>query len=303
VSILFSPTFAALVADDPLVYVDAGARDGLQWPWRALGPEVLRVIAFEPDAAECEELNRTASEGVEFIPAALWSDEGTVELHIASVPSCSSVHPPNDLVLAHFDERHRLPRRTVRTLAVPCTTLDRVLAERGLACDFAKIDTQGSELEILRGASASFSRALGAVLETWTVEVHAGQALTGAVLEELAARGLQVFDVGIAAAWSRASNASNKLAGKRQVTGLDVLALRDLATAGADVSRVRLAKAAALADTFGFTDFAVDLLEVDQTDPLLQQLRREAIAGARDGRARRVRRLLGRRRRRAVLHG
>jgi FkbM family methyltransferase len=245
------------------------------------------VVAFEPDAAEAERMNRSAPPGVEFVPAALWSREGTVDLHVAAVPSTSSVHAPNAPLLKRYEVIHSAPRATREVVTVPATTLDRVLDERGLRCDFLKVDVQGAEFEVLRGASLSLDELLGAVVETWTVEVHAGQRLTGAVLEKLAAHGLDVFDINVAAAWYRRGAAAQGLEGRRQVTGLDVLALRDPPPA----DPVRRAKAAAIADAYGFTDVAAAFLAGDDT---LVQLRSALAPPARSGLLGRLRRGAGR---------
>jgi FkbM family methyltransferase len=277
VTLLFSPLFAEVISGKPLVLIDAGARDGLGWPWSQLDPNVLRVIGFEPDVEECRRLNNHAPRGIEFVPTALWSSDAEVELHVARTPSCSSVHPPNEAVLARYEEVHRLPRATERTTRMPATTLDRVLAERQLECDFLKIDTQGSELDILQGAEQALDQALGVLVETWTVQVHAGQGRTGAVLEHLARHGLDVFDVAVAAAWDRDGELELQLGGKRQVTGLDVLALRDPPASQDDADPVRLAKSAAIAEVFGFPSVAASFLVAGASDPRLHALRDELI--------------------------
>jgi FkbM family methyltransferase len=275
---LFSDAFRGAVAEDPLVLVDVGARGGMEEPWRSLPPEVLRVVGFEPDAAECERLNASALAGHRFLPVALWDSEREVEVHVAEVPTCSSVHPPNAELLSVYRSEHASPRETREVVSYPATTLDQALAGQNLACDVLKVDTQGSEGEILRGGAETIRRdVLCALVETWTVPVHSGQALTGDVLSFMADAGLTLFDVSVAAAWQRPLPEGVELDGKRQVTGLDLLFLRASRPAGAET---RLLKLAAVADVFGFPDLALQLLaESSSTDA--RALSRAVIAGAR----------------------
>jgi hypothetical protein len=139
------------------------------------------------------------------------------------------------------------------------------------------VDAQGSEGEILRGAQRVLrEEVLCAVVETWTVEVHRGQALTGEVMTLMASLGLTLFDIDIAAAWSRAVPDGLQLQGKRQIIGLDLLFLRDGPIAGPPT---RILKVAALADLWGFPDVALEYL-AGQNSRTAGVLRETIIKGA-----------------------
>lgn len=289
-SLLCSEAFATAISGESVVLVDAGARGGLGEPWSSVPAGLLRVLAFEPDAGEAARLNAAAPKSIEYVAAALWDVEGEVGLNLAEVPSTSSIYPPDHERLRRYEERHGAPRRTVETLTVPATTLDRVLEDRGLACDFLKVDVQGSELEVLRGGGRALDHVLAAVVETWSVPIHRGQGRVGAVLEELSRHGLDLFDLGVAAAWYRRGAESESLTAKRQITGIDIFVLRDPPPA----DPISLAKAAAFADAYGFPDVAASFLELSD-DPRVIALR----AALQPVRRRRLRRL---RRRFAPLH-
>jgi FkbM family methyltransferase len=275
---LCSKAVREAVAGDPLLLIDVGARGGLEEPWRSLPPEVLRVVGFEPDREECDRLNATAAPGHRFLPVALWDSEREVEVHVARVPTCTSVHPPNTELLASYRSEHSTPRDTQRVVRYPATTLDRVVVEHDLTSDVLKVDTQGSEGEILRGGIDAIRRdVLCAVVETWTVPVHAGQALTGEVMELMAGAGLTLFDVSVAAAWQRPLPDGVEIEGKRQVTGLDLLFLRASAPEGGET---RLLKLAAIADVYGFPDLALQLLGGSDS-PAAAAVRAAVIDGAR----------------------
>jgi hypothetical protein len=172
------------------------------------------------------------------------------------------------------------------------TTLDAVARGENIDFDFLKVDTQGSEFEILRGAHDVLSRsAVGAVVETWTAEVHQGQHLTGEILSLMHELDFELVDMNVAAAWRRRPVDTVLLRGKPQVTGLDLLFFKTPTAPLQSQKRVKLATIAAL---YGHPDFALDVLGDEEL-----QLRRAIMIDARPQRRpvrglARLERLLGR---------
>jgi len=256
--ILFDERFRILTADQPLTYLDAGARGGLQGPWRVADDGRLRVVSFEPDAAGAGDLRPGERHVV--IAKGLWNRECEVDLHLAETMSTSSVHPPNWELLARFRRQHADPRRTVRKERIRCTTVDRVAAELGTGFDFMKIDTQGAEYEILEGAKEQLQRDVFAVLcETWTQPVHAGQRLTHEVWALLEEMGFEVVQTSIAAAWQHRVVDAHAVSGRAHLVGLDLLAFRKPAQ-WQRMTPERALKWAAIAELYGYPDIALDLL-------------------------------------------
>lgn len=262
---MFSPKFTEIVKSDPIILADVGSRGEIEEPWASLSENAIRVIGFEPDESECNRLNRLHSSNRTYLPVALWSFEGKVDVRVANVPSCSSVYPPNFELIKKYDEKYWKPRITERLVMVNCTTLDKVLAGRKLDCDFLKIDTQGAEYEILQGAVASLkSKIFGVLVETWTSEVHWGQHLTGDILSIMSGIGFSLFDVNIAAAWRRQTATTLKLFGKRQIIGLDLLFFKEPTVwLGQTKQLARTIKAAGISEVYGFPDYAVELLNAE----------------------------------------
>jgi FkbM family methyltransferase len=259
-AMIFSKEFKDAVAGSPLVYIDVGARGGLQGPWAEITDERLHVVAFEPDADGAAALR--GKRNFDVVESALWSHSGVVDIHLAKIPPTSSIHPPNWPLLKRFPSQHYEPRTTVKTVSVKCETLDSVLSSLGRRADFLKIDTQGAEYEILTGAVDALDRdVFGVIAESWTTEVHKGQRLTGEILSFMAARGFGLFDINVGAAWYRRGSERLPRLDKRQVVGLDLLFFRepsDLPDRFADL--VASAKAAAVAELYGFPDLALEIL-------------------------------------------
>ena len=112
------------------------------------------------------------------IRGALWSEPGSVTLHVTREPSCSSIHKPDERVLAGFIDVPRLPALNVdQRVSVPSTTLDAALADAGAGdADFIKLDIHGAEYEALLGSRLALSQsAVGVLVECWPVAIHAGQ--------------------------------------------------------------------------------------------------------------------------------
>jgi len=149
---------------EQLELLDIGSRDGLHPRWRRLAT-VLRVIGFEPDVEECRRLNASTASNERYLPLALGARPERRAFFRCRAPGCSGLYRPNTTFVDQF---HFGPEMTVtgETL-VDVIPLDTVAAREGLRPDHLKIDAQGAELDILRGAAAT-------LIGTLAVEVEVG---------------------------------------------------------------------------------------------------------------------------------
>jgi FkbM family methyltransferase len=129
----------------PRVVFDVGANYGLHALRFLVGG--VRVLAFEPNP-DCHRWFRTwcAANRVpcELEAVAVGERAGTVTLAFPDGRTYLGTTNP--------EVRQRWPEATVRAVAVTQVALDDVVRERRLAPDFVKIDTEGSEIAVLRGA-------------------------------------------------------------------------------------------------------------------------------------------------------
>jgi FkbM family methyltransferase len=111
------------------------------------------IHSFEPDPALAAALARRAASDPAWTvsPCALGASAGTMAFNIMDNPVYNSFHAPEGQEAGHAANGNRV----VRTVDVEVRTLDAAAASLpDLAHAFLKIDTQGFDLEVLKGGEA-----------------------------------------------------------------------------------------------------------------------------------------------------
>ena len=249
----------------PLTYIDIGAMGGVSLYWKKL-EKYCRMVAFEPDDREFSRLK--SGKAVTYLPYVLYHSSQPLRFYVSRDSGKSSVYPPNAAVLKDFPDTGRY--EIVREVDFPkekVKTLDEALQGAGIKdADFIKIDTQGSELDILKGAASSLNRLCGIELEVEFVALYRGQALFRDIDAFLDAHGFQLIDLR-RALWKRKS--FTDYIGRGQLVFADALYLRKaevLLNALAletdqGAAAGKIAKAIVVAMVYRLPDYAVDLLD------------------------------------------
>jgi FkbM family methyltransferase len=158
------------LARHPLALVDVGMRAGLQGYWPVFGKN-MRVIGFEPDEKEFQSLSaqRTPHQQI-VLPYVLDSEPRKRDFYIRAHNRAADGFYVGLkwwsarlglTVKEQLPERYRdyLPtpdarEGTTNTVPIETTTFNKVAREHDLGTvDFMKIDTEGAELDIIKGAS------------------------------------------------------------------------------------------------------------------------------------------------------
>ncbi|MDE2174721.1 MAG: FkbM family methyltransferase [Betaproteobacteria bacterium] len=134
-----------------LIVVDVGCRWGFADEFVSNIDE-FEIYGFDPDPIECERLNRKYNHpAIKAIPLGLGDAAGEKVLYLTKEPACSSLYQPDPFLTGNYAAFHcevEVGRSTVNV--VP---LDQWCGENKVDwIDHLKIDTQGSELDILKGA-------------------------------------------------------------------------------------------------------------------------------------------------------
>ena len=264
-NIFLAPRFAESYETNPLLLVDVGARGGLKRDWQAARPH-LRVVGFEPEQREFEKLAQKSpgDNSTRILNVALHSAEGPLRFHVARDRGLSSIFEPNRRFLDAFPDSARFD--TTDTQQVAADTLDNVLRAHGIAdADFIKVDTQGSELFVLRGAAATLASSMvGVEVEVEFTPIYTGQPLFADVDSFMRGLGYMLFDLR-PCYWKR--EAGRAIGGPRgQIIWADALylksidALRTAVTAlDPSLRRGKILKAISVALLYGYCDYALDI--------------------------------------------
>lgn len=269
-----------LSPDFEIVVADVGSAGGLAKRW-APAAEVVAPLLFDPREGGAERREGRAR----VFPVALAAGPGTAKLNLTALGNMSSTLAPNAALLARFRKKPA-HTRLVGHAEMPADSLDNVARGAGVAVDVLKVDTQGSELEILRGAEASLrSSIFFAEVEVSFLERYRGQALFDGIVGHLRQRGFELIDLYRPKRYRHANSAgiTNVSLGSGQRAGR--LAYADAwFMLGEDAFAARMAElepaaAAALAQkamivllVYGKADMAARLYDIvaDQLEPAVR---------------------------------
>jgi len=170
-----------------LTFVDIGAMSLGTEPYAPLVDQGGgTVIGFEPVPEECEKLNlKQCNSGHLFLPYAI-GDGSMGVFNICNYPMTSSLFVPNMPLLGKFQNLGEL-MQVVRSEQVITKRLDDI-AEVSEA-DYLKMDAQGAELAILKGARRLLEQVMIVHTEVEFVPLYEDQPLFADVDAELRRQG------------------------------------------------------------------------------------------------------------------
>ncbi|MHB1140928.1 MAG: FkbM family methyltransferase [Sulfuricaulis sp.] len=147
-----------------------------------------KITGFEPNARECERLNREYGEPHRFLPHFI-GDGQPATFHETNWLLTGSLFEPNTPLLEKFQNLAEL-MTPVATHPVSTARIDDV-SEIG-DVDYIKIDVQGSELAVFQNASRALSGAILIQTEVEFVELYKGQPMFADVDTFLRGKGFQL---------------------------------------------------------------------------------------------------------------
>lgn len=190
--------------DRRLRYLDVGARGGPSGYLR-LYERFLECHLVEPEPAEAAQLRAAGYHVVEKI---LSDRVGSETLKVTKKGGLTSTLEPAGRFLDYYrGDSDRF--EVVSRVALPATTIEQVCADGNIEFDLVKIDTQGSELAVLRGLGAR--RPIFVICEISMVDLYEGQATFPEMTLFLEQRGYMVWDLAM-----HAQPVPGRRAGRRQ---------------------------------------------------------------------------------------
>ena len=197
VSIKESDSSVSASVATQIMVVDVGCRWG--FAERFLSEECqqsFKIFGFDPDAQECSRLQASYSHlpygYVTCVPVGLAGNSGLRNLYLTKEPACSSLYPPIQFLSENYPALDCISLDKVVSTRV--TTLDAWVHENHLACiDYLKIDTQGSELEILKGGDKVINTTRCIDIEVEFNPIYEGQTLFGETDTYLRSKGFVLW--------------------------------------------------------------------------------------------------------------
>lgn len=184
-------------ASEPFIIVDIGARGGFE-PYWSLYRDQVKLLGFEANVKECERLNRkTSKSGNRFFPIALHQDRGTRPFYVTALPDSSGFYPPDMQFWQRFPDEVNLVIE--KTIEMDTVDFDSFASENDIdSVDFIKLDTEGSELDILKGAIKFIKKSvLGLSIEVEFLQAHKEQPVFSDVDSFLKPLGFRLYDLAI----------------------------------------------------------------------------------------------------------
>ncbi len=238
--------FNAYLNKDKIVLVDGGAAGKLSEPFD-VSPNIINSVRFEPRGKDVVDIN----ENEIYIDGGIWSHDSNQKLHIAKVPTTSSICPPDIFYLSKFDNLNVNTRSTINIIDVNVRSIDScVFMNEMLAPDFIKLDVHSAELPALEGAKNNINNCIGLLIETWHSPVHLNQGLHFEIEKYAIENGFEVYDIVCAASWKHKYHDGVDFFDRDQYIGSEILFIKK------DVNHDKLIKKAFILSLFGYANDA-----------------------------------------------
>jgi FkbM family methyltransferase len=179
--------------------LDIGAAGEVEPRWKPFA-QFLNYVGVEPDERSRSTLLNNKNEFISYqiLPYALAANNQTLSFNLCRKPKVSSLYEPNTEFLSRFLDVERF--EILEKISTDCVSLDSVDVPD---VDFLKIDIQGAEYDVLKGASSCISSALGLELEVEFSELYKDQPLFGDVCKSLSQHNFEFIDFVNLDRWER----------------------------------------------------------------------------------------------------
>jgi len=209
---------------EPLILLDVGARFGLQRPWDQYPIDYLQYFGFEADDEECKRLNKTNNnKNIKYLPAGLSDGDYKETLYITREAGRSSLYEPNVALINQFYDSEGFD--VIRKSSLNTTTLNKVIQQEGIDPDFMKLDVQGSELKIIKGADQFHENIFGFEVEVEFLELYKEQPLFYKVDEYMRSIDFELYDLN--RYWAVRKNMDLNCSNRAQITFADAIYFRN----------------------------------------------------------------------------
>lgn len=184
--------------DRPLSFIDIGAAGGVH-PLIMPAASLTHCICFEPGEEAYRDLLKKYESGSPFsrvtiINSAVGAGTARETLHVTrSLVNTSLLEPRDEMVT-----RYRLEGfRVEKTVSLMTASLDELIRNdrngEGLTGEFIKLDCQGAEYSILKGAEKTLDSCMAVMCEAAFFQMYKGQKLFADLDRSMREKGFQLY--------------------------------------------------------------------------------------------------------------
>jgi FkbM family methyltransferase len=196
-----------LPVGEQFIILEGGASESFRdVRWQAFDKSRKRLYGFEPDQAECNRMNEEAkSRGLDyqFFPIGLWSESARLPLYENKAAGGNSFFLQNVALTNRWKFENAREKFYASDIFYPLGTtsqwdvtgIDEWLQQNHITdIDFMKLNVQGAELEILKGAEHALESVTGLQVEVSFVESYLGRPFFADIDIFLRAHSFHFFD-------------------------------------------------------------------------------------------------------------
>lgn len=163
-------------------FIDVGCSDYLVKPWANNIKEINYILGFDP-LSTSKYIKKLNEYGIKncIYQQAIWDKKGKRKIYKCNKFQNSSFFKPNYSIIKKSGMLNK-PQKKKRKrfdilgyIEVECARLDDVIKKSNMNFDFIKIDTQGSELNVLKSlGNYLLTQIIGIYLELYWKEIYEG---------------------------------------------------------------------------------------------------------------------------------
>lgn len=250
--------------DAPIVLLDVGAGGGLNRNWLPIKTYLFKIFV-EPEENAYRKLLRNSDKKTLVLNVPLYKDKRVINFYTCKKRKVSSLYPPNKKFLDEFPDAERFDVLSITKLkaeALDTIFENNIAGSDARTIDFIKLDTQGSELDILYGAEKILKKnVLGLEVEVEFAELYSGQHLFEEVHKYLKAHNFELFNLQNTLHWRK-----QKFFGKGQIISADAIYFKNIAAcidelrdATPRLAKMKIIKYMTLCDLYQQFDRAYEL--------------------------------------------
>ena len=266
--------------EKPIVLIDIGAVGRPPSHWLPLRDQIS-LIGFEPNKEECKKLNASGCgyRKSEFFPYAIGEHNEKRPFYITDYHECCSLLQPNFEWLKRFDYGSFFNvKRTSETETISLNSIEKLSDYR---IDAIKIDAQGNELPILKGAESILNDVFLIEIETGLHKNYIDETTFDELCPYLNHKGFICMEVFTQPAQKRKNKAREWKSAKGQAMACESIWIRDLIKCERNflhsLEKSDFLSILSLCWLFGYSDYALELLDHEILKEKLEQVEKIAL--------------------------